>query len=162
MEHLNRSATARYIFNQPGVISAIPCIAFGLKGAAYSLAISEYGVVHDGLLQKATFSISIGSSEQADALFRRQARCKFKSDDGLLLQANCVGFAGCAVFGWWSCRYKAKWFRRTISPATACSKRRSCTSRGRSGHKTSAALPNKRSNSCVELFITGPRCSRAR
>jgi hypothetical protein len=57
MEHLNRATTARDIFNQPGVISAIPGIAFGLKGAAYSVAIPEYGVVHDGLLQKATLSI---------------------------------------------------------------------------------------------------------
>jgi hypothetical protein len=57
IEHLNRSATARYIFNQPGVISAVPGIAFGLKGAAYSVAIPEYGVVHDDLLQKATSSI---------------------------------------------------------------------------------------------------------
>jgi len=41
--------------------------------------------------------------------------------------------------------------------ATAVSKSVSCTSRGKSGHSASAALPNRRSNSWVELFIiTGP------
>jgi hypothetical protein len=57
VEHLDRSATARYVFNQSSVVRAIPGIAFGLKGAAYSVAIPEYGVVHDDLLQKATFAI---------------------------------------------------------------------------------------------------------
>jgi hypothetical protein len=57
IEHLDRSATAWHIFNEPGVVSAIPGIAFGLKRAAYSVAIPEYGVAHDGLLQKATFAI---------------------------------------------------------------------------------------------------------
>jgi hypothetical protein len=33
--------------------------------------------------------------------------------------------------------------------------------RGKSDHNSSAALPNKRSNSCVELFIIiEPRCSK--
>jgi hypothetical protein len=59
----------------------------------------------------------------------------------------CHGFAGCAVFGWWSCRYEAKWSRIITSPATAVSKRPSCTSRGNSDHNASAALPSKRSNS---------------
>jgi len=48
-----------------------------------------------------------------------------------------------------------------MSPATAVSKRVSCTSRGKSDHNASTALSNKRSNSWVELFIIiSPRCSK--
>jgi hypothetical protein len=57
IKHLNGSTTARYVFNQPGVVRAIPGVTFGLKGTAYSVAIPEYGVAHDALLPGATSSI---------------------------------------------------------------------------------------------------------
>jgi hypothetical protein len=61
VEHLNRSASTRHIFNQPGVVRAIPGVAFGLKGPAYSVAILEYGVAHDALLREPTLSTRVGS-----------------------------------------------------------------------------------------------------
>jgi hypothetical protein len=49
VEHLNRSASTRHIFNQRSVVRAIPGIAFGLRGSAYSVAILKYGLAHDAL-----------------------------------------------------------------------------------------------------------------
>ncbi len=73
-------------------------------------------------------------------------RCQYRSGDEFSLRLRlphrhgCVGFAGCAVFGWWSCRYEAKWFRTMTSPATAVSKRFSRTSRGKSGPQRERGL----------------------
>jgi hypothetical protein len=57
IKHLNRSTPTRYIFHQPSIVRAIPGIPFGLKGAAYSIAIHKHGVAHDALLPDATFSL---------------------------------------------------------------------------------------------------------
>jgi hypothetical protein len=50
VQHLNQSIPSRDALNQPSVVRAIPSVALGLKGTAYSVAIFKYCIAHDVFL----------------------------------------------------------------------------------------------------------------